>query len=317
MYKNEITLIILILILVLISSFIKLIKEENLELIKINKNTNFNYIYERYTVNFKTNYLPSSYIFELFTKKNFYKIYKKTCEIQKYFGVNKTVYGIKKKNNKYMFEYYYYYSNYFDKHTIKNVFNFFNISTKFNFENYYLISFELQEHDLQLEELNIYETYVNCNCNKLKKYSDVFDICSNCLECKNFSYNVKSDEITEKNIYKFFYRNANDDKDIFEYSKTLFGNNINLELIYKPYLLTFNTSICITKKPDCIGLYFCSITYNNFIEFLKEKNFNDELVLKLVQNSDNLSYLMFDVGFDVVITNNNITFTKLSFYGIL
>ena len=257
--------IIILLSFTLIFLIIKLNKKNNFELIKIKKYTNYNYINEPYNAIMTEDDLPSSYIFEIFTKNNFPKIYEKTCELQKYFGVNNIVFGIKKKDNKYTFEYYLYYCNYNEKHKIQNVFDFFNISQNINFENYYLISFELEENNLNLEELNIYNTLVKCNCKKLVKYNEAFNICYNCLECANVSYDIKLNKIINKNIYKFFYRDRTNNNDVLEYSKTLFGNDVNLELIFKLYLLTCDTSICITKKTNCIGLYFSSITFDNFI----------------------------------------------------
>jgi hypothetical protein len=80
--------------------------------------------------------------------------------------------------------------------------------------------------------------------------------------------------------------------------------------------MSFDTSICITQKPNCIGLYFSSLTYDNFMIFLKEMEFDEDLIENLTKIRNKISYLMFDVGFDVIIIGNNINYTKISFYGI-
>jgi hypothetical protein len=49
--------------------------------------------------------------------------------------------------------------------------------------------------------------------------------------------------------------------------------------------------------------------FNNFIYF--------DIFDNLLENKENLSYLLFDIGFDFVIENNDVVFTKYSFYGIL
>ncbi len=46
--------------------------------------------------------------------------------------------------------------------------------------------------------------------------------------------------------------------------------------------------------------------------------FNNEFCNNLINNKDKLSYLLFDIGFDIIIKEDNIIlFTKVSFYGIL
>jgi hypothetical protein len=77
-------------------------------------------------------------------------------------------------------------------------------------------------------------------------------------------------------------------------------------------------SICITKKPNKIGFYFSLLPFDDFILFLKHSNFNKKLYNKLLLNKNKLTYLLFDIGFDIKINiDNSITYTKLSFYGIL
>ena len=293
------------------------INKDNLILELIN--TNYDYIYEKYNIKYISNdCYPSSYIFEIFTKNNYIDIYNKTVEIQNFFGINKTVYGIKKINNEYFFEYYYYYKNENILNNITNIFKFFNINMRDNFDNYYLVSFELNKNTPNnINEINIYYPVNNCGHNTPIYFHNIY-ICKKCIICMNKTFNIKSNTSENKNIYKFFLRKTSTNDEIFNYTKTLIGKNIDINIIFPPYLLSCEKSICVTKKPKAIGFYFSLIPFDDFIIFLEKTNFDNKLVTKLLYEKSKLSYLFFDVGFDIKVNDDNkIIFTKLSFYGIL
>lgn len=292
--------------------------EKNM-LIKSLHNTNLDYILENYDTNIKKTDYPSSYIYEIFVSNGFKNILNNTLKIQKYFGVNKTVYGIKKVNNEYFFEYYYYYPNENIKHNLLNILKFFKIKKNINLKNYYLVSFELKNNDVnKLEELNIYHTKNNCNHNSPINFHNDFIICKKCLECYNVTLNILSNKMVKKNTYKFFFRNSSSNEEIFNYTKSIIKKNIDLKKIFSDNLLSCKKSICITQKPNSYGFYFSLLPFDNFIKFMQDTNFNNEFSNKLINNKDKLSYLLFDIGFDIIIKeDNSILFTKLSFYGIL
>ena len=316
-------LIILVLILIILYYYFIYKKENNIIILDMN-NTNYDYIYEKYDTKYIENYhYPSSYIFEIFTKNNYKKIYDETIKIQKYFGINKTVYGIKKVNNEYIFEYYYYYPNENKLNTVTDIFKFFNIHNNINNNNinnnYYLVSFELDANmPHNLNDINIYYSLNNCNHNLNVYYHNIFSICQKCLTCMNKTYNIKTNTIIDKNIYKFFFRNNSTLEEIFNYTQILIGKDVDLNIICTPYLLSCKKSICISKKPKTIGFYFSLIPFDDFIIFLEKMNFDTKLSYTLINNKNKLSYLLFDIGFDIMIKeDNSIIFTKLSFYGIL
>ena len=314
MLKIGIMFIIVIIIIIIINKY-----TENKLVLELN-DTNYDYIYEKYDIkNIDNSYYPSSYIFEIFTKNKYNKIYNQTIKIQKHFGINKTVYGIKKINNEYVFEYYYYYENENKLNNVDNCFKLFNIDNEINFENYYLASFELNENrPTNINEINIYYTANNCNHKNLADFHKKFLICRECLTCMNKTYNIKNDSIISKNIYKFFFREDSTLTEIYDYTKKLIGKNVDLNIIFTSYLLTCKKSICITKKPETIGFYFSLIPFDDFIIFLEKTNFNNELRHNLLCKKNKLDYLLFDIGFDIKINDDNsIIFTKLSFYGIL
>ena len=312
--------IIIILVIILVNIFIH--KYNKPSLVLQLKNTNYDYTFEKYYINNNKNCYPSSYIFEIFTKNKYNNIYNQTIKIQKYFGVNKTVYGIKKVKDEYLFEYYYSYYNENKLHNIQNIFKLFKINNRINFENYCLISFELINNNIielsqNINEINIYYLLNNCN-HKTPILFHNFTICKQCLSCMNKTYNINNNTIIDKNIYKNFPRNTSNLTEIYNYTKTLIGNDVDLNLIFTPYLLSCKKNICVAKKPNSIGFYFSLVPFDDFIIFLEKSNFNEELRYKLIENNNKLSYLLFDIGFDIIIKeDNNIIFNKLSFYGIL
>ncbi len=282
------------------------------------KNTNYDYILEKYNIeNYNKNNKPSSYILELFALDNYPLLYNKSVEIQEYFGINKTIYGIKKKNNKFSLEYYFYYYNENTRHNIENIQKFLNYKNKININNkYYLLSFEINDNNLDnVEEINAYYTKSDCKCDNIGLYHDIFEICDTCLTCFNFSYNIKNNKKIFKNTYKFFFKK--NDYLLVDYIKSLFKDNVNINDILKPYCLNYKKSICVSQKPNNIGFYISQIPFDDFILFLNDTNFDASLTEKIIKNKDKLSYLLFDIGFDITIENNSIKYNKLSFYGVL
>ena len=310
--------IIIIIVILLVCLFYRYKFIEKNILIKSLHNTNFDYILEKYNTIIKKTDYPSSYIYEIFVSSSFKNILTNALKIQKYFGVNKTVYGIKKVNNEYFFEYYYY-PNENIKHNLLNILNFFKIKKNINLKNYYMVSFELKNNDVnKLEELNIYYTKNNCNHNNIKKFHNEFMICRKCAECYNITLNILSNKLIKKNTYKFFFRHLSSNEEIFNYTKSIIKKNIDLTKIFSDNLLSCKKSICVTQKPNSYGFYFSLLPFDNFIKFIEDTNFNNEFSKNLINNKDKLSYLLFDIGFDIIIKeDNSILLTKVSFYGVL
>ena len=68
----------------------------------------------------------------------------------------------------------------------------------------------------------------------------------------NKTFNIKSNTSENKNIYKFFFRKTSTNDEIFNYTKTLIGKNVDINILFPPYLLSCEKSICVTKKPKAI-----------------------------------------------------------------
>jgi hypothetical protein len=287
------------------------------EMIHSTKNTNCDYELEEYDAIITDDCYPSSYIFEMFTKNNYKNIYDNSIKIQEHFGVNKTVYGIKKINDVFKFEYYYYYENENNLHSIESILKLFNKKKEYNNPDYCLVSFELNDV-FDINELNIYYLEDSCQHNDIYHHHDKFKVCKTCLTSYNITWNIESDKVIKKNTYKFFFRRLSKDEEIFNYARSLLGDNVDLGKIFKDYLMTCRKNICITKKTNNnYGFYFARLSFDNFIRFLIDVEFDKEFTDNLLEVKENLSYLLFDIGFDFVIENNDVVFTKYSFYGIL
>jgi hypothetical protein len=323
-FNNYFNLGIVIIIIIIIFLIYKYTILENNKLILSKKNTNYNYVYDEYNIpnniiNLNTN-KPSSYIFEIFTKDKYKNIYNHSIQVQKYFGINKTVYGIKKRNNSFSFEYYYYYPSENKLHNIDYILKFLNKKKENDFKRYYLISYEITEDNTNLNdinELNIYHTIDNCIHNSNINYHNS-EICRKCLKCYNNTWNIKTNELVKKNTYKFFLRKISTNDEIIEYTKNIINKNIDYNEILYPYINTFTNSICVTEKPTSIGFYHSGIPLDNLIIFLERTQFDKKITEEIKKNKNNLNYLLFDIGFDINVNEKNeIIYTKLSIYGIL
>ena len=73
--------------------------------------------------------------------------------------------------------------------------------------------------------------------------------------------------------------------------------------------------ICISSKRNANGIYYHGINIEQFLFFLKEFNYSSELINFVNENKNKLDYILFDVGFDYSIKNDNLVIKKSGFYG--
>ena len=285
------------------------------------RRTNYDYILEEYPVDSKIYHYPSSYIFKLFTQSKYPTIYQKAIQLQKYFGVNKTVYGIKKSNDAFSFEFYYYYPNENSLHTISNIGTCFSLPISedtIQDKHYYLASFDINPHAPNtITDLNLYYTLNDCSHNSPYNYHS-HTICQTCKMTRNITYNTQNQSIVDKNVYKFFYKDS-PVEEIYDYTRSLLNQDVDMKLMFPPYLMNFKKAVCVSSKPGgAIGLYFNLVPFYDFITFLNKTKFSETLEAALIQDRHRLSYLLFDIGIDItVIDFNTIEIRKVAFYGIL
>ena len=267
--------------------------------------SNMDYVFEEYPVH-KNEYQLTSSIFKTFTQYRYRDVYSQAVQLQKFFGVNKTVYGIKKSNDVFSFEFYYYYPNENPLHTVTNICKFLNLPEIEEPRDYYLVSFDADS----TSNLNLYYTINECTHNSPRDYHS-HTVCETCKLTRNVTYNVDTGTTTRKNVYKFFYKRDTIHEELFEYTRSLLQRDVDMSLLFPKYLMNFKKSVCISSKPGgTIGLYFSLIPWEDFKTFISETKFSETLDIKK-------STTLFDVGIDLkVIDFNHVEITKVAFYGI-
>jgi hypothetical protein len=274
---------------------------------------NYDYIYEPYNITLKHHYKPSSLIFENFCNiNNNNKMLSHCKKIQDYFGINRTVYGIKKVGNEYSFEFYYYYPNKYQNNSFDNILKFNNIPISKIPEDSYLTAFSL-DTNCALKSVNVYYAANNCDHIKKRKYNG-YMICTDCLETESYKYD--NENIKKENLYKFFYIMNNECKKAYDYLNSLHNSNCGPSLSDQIFKVPCKKSICVTIKPDSIGLYFSQVEINSFIYALSFFEYPQKFINYIITNKDNYEHLLFDIGYNFKIDNDKIIYTKSSFYGI-
>jgi hypothetical protein len=282
--------------------------------------SNKDYVYEKYNVVDVGTQKPTSYIFKTFTQHEYPGVYEKAIQIQNFFGVNKTVYGIKKHNNKFTFEFYYYYPKENPLNTLTNICKFLKLPISDDIvenKDYSMVSFDIDPNNTDIiRDLNVYYTLNDCDHNSSYNHHS-HPVCTICKMVRSVTYSVDTGITTDKNVYKNFFKNEpHVERDIFEYTRSLLQQDVDMNLLFPKYLMNFKKSVCVSSKPGgTIGLYFNLIPFEDFITFLHETKFSKTLERELTNESSNL---LFDIGIDIrVIDYNNIEINKIAFYGIL
>lgn len=281
-------------------------------------NSNYDSTYEKYDVQTKFYHYPNAYIFKTFTQSAYPGVYKTAIKLQKYFGVNKNVYGIKSCNGEFSFEFYYYYPKENTLHTVSDIATVFNLPVSGDDKNYYLVSFDIDPRNPDtVKELNLYYTLNNCDHNTPYSYHS-HEICKQCKMSRSVTFDIYTRETVDKNVYKFFYRNSNVE-DIFKYTRSLLKQDVDMNLIFPSYLMNFKKFISISSKHNgSLGVYFNLISFDDLITFLNKTGFSKSLESNLLKVRTNISYLLFDIGMDVrVIDFDTIEISKIALYGIL
>ena len=223
-------------------------------------------------------------------------------------GVNKTVWGVKKYGDQLSWELYFYDYQRLERETsATQLLSLLKESLPCSLvvdENtpYFMFSLDLDGDTLSqgktLEEINIYignpSTAVSSGLN----------------------YTLSSQGLALTNLYHFYDRDSQFDDIV---GKTICSahldlTEIDIDHILWPELLDCKTIVVANKKNND-GLYFCRITIDVLILFLKRCDYSDALIAFCQQHRDEFSHLLFDVGIDYTMINGRIQISKSAFYG--
>lgn len=293
----------------------------------------YDYAYQPITFNknknMNTSYLFKNLIQSIHPSKYSHDI---ALKMQNTFGVNHSVWGLKKVGNNYNYEFYIYYRHLYPMHTIENLLSLFGKKMKHKIpgEDYYLLSFDTPKikdetgHNPDPTEINVYYGHIGCkHVNDQVLWKGFYKLCKFCKNTKNISLNIDTGIITPKNVYVGILMDEDSPfertiKTVRDFSIEKFAKEPDYELIVPQYLMKCKKSVCIGIKPDSIGIYFSLITIDDFIQFLKQHQFTEALINHMIANKNNVyQYTLFDVAYNFKIKDGKTVITKSSFCGII
>ena len=284
-------------------------------------------IYKNYIPkNVLQNSLPSSAIlqwsFEEFNAHT--NIYNYTVDIQKNIGRSNVVFGIKKENDKYRWEYYFYGLNLYEKTDKKKLYSY---NKKLQIENYMKIHTKYftdkldfnKFHNLN-KKLIIYSVDVT-NDNFKQKKVDTLDVYYDISDdnkyvttpylCEAFGYKINNNFLTKK--ANLFIYNVKQNRNLIE--KHLSKLNFNQKYLLKNWYKCRDICIIDKKYSSCICIYYFKLDFNSFIKILNQYQFKKSFIQKLIYNRKRIEHLSFEIGVDYEYKTYKIK--KVSIYGTL
>lgn len=227
------------------------------------------------------------------------KFYRFVDHIRKKNGLNKTVWGIKKIEDKILWEFYFYDWKIKDRATsmsrfIKQCKPFFMTKIKPN-ENipYFMFSVDVDDNLLLYKKLNGFHVYTGS------------------------SYFLDEKGMTLENHYNFYNSKKEIKRLIIDIKRSAIIDftKIKLSDILWPELINCY-SICRSRKKNNDAIYYSRINIEQFIFFLKKLKYPNGLIIFIEKNKSKLDHLFYDVGFDYVMENNKLKIIKSGYYGV-
>lgn len=234
------------------------------------------------------------------------KFYELVNAIKTRIGENRTVWGIKKENNRFAWEFYFY--DYLRKRpevTLANMIDvvspFFKVPIKANDAlPYFMFSMDITQEIFQKKQLDCLHIYI----------PGVSD------HPNGFCYLLSKNGMKLENHYDFFYPKTRLPDIVAKIRSSGFVDftQADLDEVLLPEL-TDCWTICIANKQKNDGIYFSRVKLKQFIIFLEKFEFPDRLTAYIKQNQDKLDHLLYDVAFDYRTKSDKIVITKSGYYG--
>ena len=120
-----------------------------------------------------------------------------------------------------------------------------------------------------------------------------------------------------KNQYYFFNARAERENIVGKATASVHFDpaRVPLRELLWPELVDCGT-IVLANKPDRDGVYFCRITVDQLLVFLRRMAFPATQVAFVEQHRDRLDHLLYDVGFDYCMDGNRLKIVKGAWYGV-
>jgi hypothetical protein len=274
-------------------------------------------------------FMSSSDIFEMVLK--YYdmnsSLIKFTQSLQKYVGINNTIWGVKKeKNTKYIsLEYYFYGWDKYDPGKINDLYNnkcnvnhvnkffnkYFNKNITFDERiknNTVIYSIDITNDMFNTKELN---NKVHMYCHKEKNINNKLSYNSGLI---TYEYDYVNNSIileSESETFKVDENNWENIKDnILEKKYNIINHH---EKLKKYYINSKYFAILDKHMKKKLGIYFHCININSFIDFLTIGNFEKDFIDYFVFHEYFLQNLSFEIAMDYDPYTHELT--KFAFYG--
>jgi len=222
------------------------------------------------------------------------------------FGLDSTVWGIKKANGNLFWEFYFY--NYNKKDSRINVSNFLTIC-----KNFFSSILDMNEKTPYF----MFSADITKDVFRQKKIGGAHIYFSHLLTNSGHCYFKSSEETRIENIYHFFYDLKDDLRKIVAEVKNALFNDVNTSVIKNILIqeLLPCKHICVAHKEDREGIYYSGITVDQFLFFLRKFEYPCGIIDFIEENKKNLDHLLYDIGFDYKLNQNMFTIIKSGYYG--
>ena len=229
------------------------------------------------------------------------RFFELASRIRHIFGSNRTVWGIKKIDDRFFMELYFYnWGRGKEGPTVTRFLEslemFFSSGIQVDESlNYHMFSVDLMPQYLSRRELPEIHVYID--------YS---------------GYLFTQNEISHENYYSFYSPQKELSSLIRSIEKSAFVTfkKIDLKEILIPRFLDCGR-ICRAHKKHSDGIYFSRIKLDQFLFFLEKFDYPSFLISFIEDRRSLFDHLLFDIGYDYTMENKELRITKSGYYGTL
>ena len=132
------------------------------------------------------------------------------------------------------------------------------------------------------------------------------------------SYTLSSQNVLRfKNVYSFY--DAQSDRDSIKQAVNngaYLAGRLDIADLLLEMQYALCDVICISSKASNDCIYYSGLDIHRLSAFLRQFNYSSSLVALADAYFDQFNHLLFDVGVDYIVANQQLSFIKTSFYGV-
>ena len=244
----------------------------------------------------------SSLLFHSFAALNQERQYYDVVQaIRARIGINNTVWGIKKINDQFSYEFYFYNTTWEPEERLSSVAGILEAVAPYYRCNarpneqlpYFMFSLDFPPGFSRLEIPGVH------------------------LYTGSFAYYCDAGGMTLENHYSFYDPGPDRDKITRDVWKSAFVDysSVDIREILIPELISCK-SVCRSHKPRNDGIYYSGISPAQFLFFLKRFEYPEPIIAWISDNQARLDHLQYDIGFDYTMESGRIKILKSGYYGV-